>query len=87
MLKKANKHYPVLNNGRVLPTAKDWNEIIEILANIGNGELLVVDSSNSTLTVDLTLLPTYADDTAAGTGGLTAGNLYKTATGDLKVKL
>jgi len=32
-------------------------------------------------------LPTYADDAAAGTGGLTAGELYKTATGELRIKL
>lgn len=32
-------------------------------------------------------LPTYADDTAAGTAGLTEGNLYKTATGQVMVKL
>ena len=35
----------------------------------------------------ITGLPTYADDTAAGTGGLTEGQLYKTATGQLMVKL
>ena len=32
-------------------------------------------------------LPTFVDDTAAGIGGLVTGDLYKTATGDLKVKL
>lgn len=32
-------------------------------------------------------LPTYADDAAAGVGGLTAGKLYKTATGAVMVKL
>jgi hypothetical protein len=32
-------------------------------------------------------LPTHADDTAAGTAGLTEGRLYKTATGQLMVKL
>lgn len=31
-------------------------------------------------------LPTYADDAAAGTGGLTAGTVYKTATGELRIK-
>jgi hypothetical protein len=32
-------------------------------------------------------LPVYADDTAAGVGGLTQGNFYRTATGVLMVKL
>lgn len=32
-------------------------------------------------------LPTYADDTAAGAGGLTTGYLYKTATGEIRVKI
>ena len=33
------------------------------------------------------MLPTHADDAAAGTAGLAAGQFYKTAAGDLKVKL
>lgn len=32
-------------------------------------------------------LPTYADDTAAGAGGLTAGYLYKTSTGEVRIKV
>ena len=35
----------------------------------------------------ITGLPTYADDAAAGTAGLTVGQLYKTATGQVMVKL
>jgi hypothetical protein len=31
--------------------------------------------------------PTYADDTAAGSGGLAAGDIYKTSTGELRIKL
>ena len=31
--------------------------------------------------------PTYADDAAAGTGGLSAGDIYKTSTGELRIKL
>ena len=31
--------------------------------------------------------PTYADDAAAGTGGLVAGDIYKTSTGELRIKL
>jgi hypothetical protein len=32
-------------------------------------------------------LPTYADDAAAGVGGLIKGTYYKTATGQVMVKL
>ncbi len=32
-------------------------------------------------------VPTYADDTAAGVGGLVSGDLYKKATGELMIKL
>lgn len=32
-------------------------------------------------------LPTYADDSAAGSGGLAEGDIYKTATGELRIKL
>ena len=32
-------------------------------------------------------IPEYADDVAAGTGGLIQGQLYRTATGQLMVKL
>ena len=32
-------------------------------------------------------LPSYADDAAAGTGGLISGQVYKTSTGELRIKL
>jgi len=32
-------------------------------------------------------LPTFADDAAAGSGGLSADSIYKTPTGELRVKL
>lgn len=35
----------------------------------------------------LTVLGTYADDTAAGVGALVQGDIYKTATGELRIKL
>ena len=38
-------------------------------------------------TININNAPTYADDTAAGSGGLVAGDIYKTAAGDLKIKL
>lgn len=37
--------------------------------------------------LNLNLLPTYADDAAAGAGGLVGGDLYKTSTGALRIKL
>tara|TARA_Y100001937_G_C7119012_1_gene331613 strand:+ start:642 stop:2162 length:1521 start_codon:yes stop_codon:yes gene_type:complete len=33
------------------------------------------------------VVPTFADDSAAGSGGLVAGDVYKTSGGDLKIKL
>ena len=40
---------------------------------------------SSATTVSLSNLPTYADNSAAISGGLSAGNLYKTAGGDIKI--
>lgn len=37
--------------------------------------------------INLSSAPTYADDAAAGAGGLVVGDIYKTSTGDLKIKL
>lgn len=52
----------------------------------------MVDGVSSTRTANritepLALRPTFADDAAAGAGGLTAGQMYKTATGVCMVKL
>jgi hypothetical protein len=38
-------------------------------------------------TLKLTSIPTYTDDASAGTGGLVSGDVYKTATGELRIKL
>jgi len=38
-------------------------------------------------TFSVSALPTYADEAAAVTGGLATGDIYKTATGELRVKL
>lgn len=45
----------------------------------------VASLSNASITI--ASLPEYADDTAAGVGGLTAGRLYRTAAGAVMVKL
>ena len=36
-------------------------------------------------TLKLTALPTYANNAAAITGGLSAGDVYKTSTGELRI--
>ena len=38
-------------------------------------------------TVNLSGIGTYADDTAAGSGGLSKGDVYMTSTGELRIKL
>lgn len=40
----------------------------------------------SNASVTLSGIPTHADDAAAGTGGLTAGQVYQTSTGELRIK-
>lgn len=61
----------------------------------GTDPTLTVNNTNPT-TVSLDVvggfirafgLPTYANDTAAGVGGLTIGMFYQTATGELRIKL
>lgn len=51
------------------------------LSNSGNGTTLTIDDVNQLVTI--TNVPTYADDAAAITGGLTTGQLYKTTTGGI----
>ena len=45
------------------------------------------DFTLSGATLNAKNLPTYADDSAAGTGGLVQGDIYLTATGELRIKL
>lgn len=47
----------------------------------------VIDISSSGIIRVLNGLPVYADDTAAGAGGVIANQLYKTATGEIRIKL
>lgn len=49
--------------------------------NSGNSTYIKVDDLNQKITVNN--VPTYADDAAAITGGLTTGMLYKTTTGGI----
>lgn len=49
--------------------------------NITSSEIQLLDL------VYMTALPTYANDAAAGAGGLATNAIYKTATGELRIKL
>jgi hypothetical protein len=51
------------------------------LGGINNDTKIIID--DSTLLVTISNVPTYADDAAAATGGLTTGQLYKTTTGGI----
>lgn len=64
-------------SGAATPTDK---MVLDNAGNVGIG----TTSPGSKLSV--VGLPTYADDSAAGTGGLSAGDIYKTATGELRIK-
>ena len=50
-------------------------------------EKLEVVGTIKATNINFTGLATYADDTAAGVGGLGSGDVYKTATGELRIKL
>lgn len=51
------------------------------------GEKLEVNGTIKATDINFTGLSTFADDSAAGTGGLAAGDVYKTSTGELRIKL
>ena len=51
--------------------------------NIYAGGTVMIGLSGTT--VSLANLPTYADNSAAVTGGLSVGDLYKTTGGDIKI--
>lgn len=48
---------------------------------------IVVNGDENLINISLATLRTFADDTAAGVGGLSAGDLYKTAAGAVMIKL
>lgn len=48
-----------------------------------NGAGIVLTETGNII---LNSIPTYADDAAAGTGGLTEGMVYKTSTGEMRIK-
>ena len=47
----------------------------------------ITASEASIGTMSITGLSTYDNDSSAGTGGLTTGEVYKTSTGELRIKL
>lgn len=54
-----------------------------VVENNGGGNALIVNSGY----VKFIGLPTYASDALAGAGGLATDAIYKTATGELRIKL
>jgi len=58
-------------------------ECVRILSNGNVG----IGTTNPTAIFHVVGLPTHADEATASANGLTAGAIYKTATGELRVKL
>lgn len=75
-----------------ISTAGSQRVVVDAAGNVGigtssPGEKLEVSGTIKATDINFTGLSTYADDTAAGTGGLAAGDVYKTSTGELRIKL
>lgn len=68
-----------LANSEIIAGFRNWTnaDAVQIL---GNGDI-------KTLGKIIAVLPTFADEAAAVTGGLTTGTLYKTSTGEVRIKL
>jgi hypothetical protein len=65
------------------------NNVIKLRGYEGVSTLTTLEFGSSTQNLHLFLLgiPTYADESAATTGGLATGTVYKTSTGELRIKL
>lgn len=81
-------------NGRVLLLktggSSTLNDAYFVKGESNSGvEKFVIDASGKikASNVIFTGIPTHADDAAAGAAGLVAGEMYKTATGELRIKL
>jgi hypothetical protein len=82
----------VRSNNTATPSDSDTKFIIYGDGTVGigttsPGEKLEVNGTIKATDINFTGLATYADDSAAGTGGLVAGDVYKTSTGELRIKL
>lgn len=69
--------------GTVVSIIGEEDTILEITQN--NGSKLAIDVISGLVRIQS--LPVYANDAAAGVGGLTSGYVYKTATGEVRIKL
>jgi hypothetical protein len=61
-----------------------WSDLLEALEKYRNRDTTDYTSVHP---VKFTSLPEYDDEAAAATGGLTEGTLYRTTTGEIRVKL
>ncbi len=69
--------------GVVVSIVGEEDTTLEITQN--DGSKLALDIGNGLFRI--AALPIYANDAAAGVGGLTTGYVYQTATGELRIKL
>jgi hypothetical protein len=60
-----------------------WSDFLEALDDIKGNNITDYTENN----INVSGIPTYADEDAAVTGGLSEGDLYKTSTGAVRVKL
>jgi len=82
----------VRSNNTATPSDSDTKFIIYGDGTVGigttsPGEKLEVNGTIKATDINFTGLATYADDAAAGAGGLVTGDVYKTSTGELRIKL
>lgn len=75
----------VTTEGRAFLKIGIGDTLTKVIMKISNAIQLVNNKFNNT--INLTTLPTYADDTAAGAGGLATGKAYMKPTGELMIKL
>jgi hypothetical protein len=73
---------PTIEAIRELLKVPVTNEVVKIV-----GDQTIAGNKTFIDVVRITGLPTFADEAAAISGGLIAGELYKTSTGELRIKL
>jgi len=75
----------VTTEGRAFLKIGIADTLTTVIMKISNAIQLVNNKFNNT--INLTTLPTYADEAAAIVGGLATGKAYKKPTGELMIKL